>query len=316
MTPERPSPAIAGEILTEFGISSGEVVSVEAFGGGFANWSYRVVRSGGEEYVLTYCANKSPAEVEVLVSVLQGVAEAGVATNRLIPGGSGGVVAEWRGVPVILKELLPGGGLAAPDPGLARRAGRELGALGAVAPPPGLPATHAYGLELVDDLSPAEREGPGAWYVEQAASLRVRRPPTGREGLVHGDLFPDNMVVGPGGAIALIDFEEACRERLMLDVGMACVGLVAAFGPLEELLEAFVAGYRERQPELAPELRELPYYMEVAATMTALWRYRERVRTGPAARASDPADMVAIADSLRREEGDLAAFAKEWACGQ
>jgi Ser/Thr protein kinase RdoA (MazF antagonist) len=304
----RPAPEEAAAVLAEFGIAPERVAAIEDLDGGFANWSYKVRCAAGEEYVLTYCVGGTLEDTEVLASVLSEVGRAGIPTNALIRTTGGGPIARRNGVGVLLKEYLPGGVLEEPRADLARRAGRALGALGDVAPPPGIRAHHSYGLQLVDDLTPEELAGAGAWFPAQVASLRERRPPEGRNGLIHGDLFPDNMVVGPGGEVALIDFEEACCERLMLDVGMACVGLAAAFGATDEAasaLDAFVAGYRERQPVIAGELLELAYYMEVAATMTALWRHGDRVAHGPRSRASDPAEMVAIAEEVRRGDGVL-----------
>jgi Ser/Thr protein kinase RdoA (MazF antagonist) len=295
-------------VLEEFGVAPDVVASIEDLRGGFANWSYRVRCAAGEEYVLTYCVSGTFEEAQVLAEVLCEVGRAGIATNVLLRTAGGAPIARWNGVGVLLKEYLPGGALEEPRADLAHLAGRALGGLGDVAPPPGIRAHHSYGLQFVDDLTPEELAGAGAWFPAQAASLRERQPPEGREGLIHGDLFPDNMVVGPGGEVALIDFEEACCERLMLDVGMACVGLVAAFGVAGEAgraLAAFVGGYRERQPAIAPELAHLAYYMEVAATMTGLWRHQDRVANGASARAADPAEMVAIAEGVRVVDGPL-----------
>jgi Ser/Thr protein kinase RdoA (MazF antagonist) len=107
--------------------------------------------------------------------------------------------------------------------------------------------------DVLGDVT-AEREAAIAVVREAAA----RRP---RTGIVHGDLFPGNVLADGAGAVAaVIDWDEAQHDWLVWDLAMA-VGTFCAdedAGPLDrDAVRAFVAAYREAGGPVPPEEDEL-----------------------------------------------------------
>jgi Ser/Thr protein kinase RdoA (MazF antagonist) len=94
--------------------------------------------------------------------------------------------------------------------------------------------------------------------IATVAEAAARRP---RGGLVHGDLFPGNVLVDAAGAVsAVIDWDEAQHDWLAWDLAMA-VGTFCAdgdAGPLDEgAVRAFVAAYRDAGGLVPPQEDDL-----------------------------------------------------------
>jgi len=98
--------------------------------------------------------------------------------------------------------------------------------------------TFARDARFAEVVPPLERELASA-----------RRRTRGREGLIHQDLFPDNLLVLDGKLAAVLDFEQATRGPLIYDVAVALnawcwdgariddaasQALLAAYGPLAD----------------------------------------------------------------------------------
>ena len=102
-------------------------------------------------------------------------------------------------------------------------------------------------------------------------------------GVVHGDAFLDNVLFERADSpqlVGLIDFEEVCRDALLLDVAMTIVGGCFVNNQLQEdLVVALLRGYVEnKQSTLDSHGRAtLPAMCEYAAYSIAFWRYRQFV---------------------------------------
>ena len=67
------------------------------------------------------------------------------------------------------------------------------------------------------------------WLAEEIDYLEQHITDNLPKGLIHGDLFYDNLLFDPlsgmpGGFKAIIDFEEACHYHLIFELGMGMVG--------------------------------------------------------------------------------------------
>jgi aminoglycoside phosphotransferase (APT) family kinase protein len=77
--------------------------------------------------------------------------------------------------------------------------------------------------------------------------LERNRPPTERTVVVHGDFRHGNLIIGPDGVRAVIDWELAHAGDPMEDLGWLCVKAwrfgaarpVGGFGSYEQLFEAY-----------------------------------------------------------------------------
>ncbi len=99
-------------------------------------------------------------------------------------------------------------------------------------------------------------------------------------GIVHGDVFPDNLRIVDGEIRALIDFEFACREVLLFDVAVA----IHAFcsrpdGSLDRLaMRDLLAAYVALRPISREENLAIPLMLRATALRFWLSRLEESLQ--------------------------------------
>ena len=92
------------------------------------------------------------------------------------------------------------------------------------------------------------------------------------EGIIHGDLFRDNVLWENGEVAAILDFEQASGGSLAYDLGVCINDWCWDNGPRIDLVKALVGGYRQVR-ELTPGDREaLPIEVRAAAARFTVTR--------------------------------------------
>ncbi|CAN5699333.1 homoserine kinase [soil metagenome] len=98
----------------------------------------------------------------------------------------------------------------------------------------------------------------------------VRRRAT--QGIIHGDLFRDNVLWDAGAVTALLDFEQASAGSLAYDLAVCINDWCWTGAPDLALARALLAGYQRVRP-LTPHDREaLPIEVRAAATRFTITR--------------------------------------------
>lgn len=91
-------------------------------------------------------------------------------------------------------------------------------------------------------------------------------------GLIHGDLFPANVLFSDSKLVALLDFEEAGQGPLVYDIGMTANGFCFvdnSFVP--SFFDSFIQNYERCRSLTLEERAILPQAMFAAAYDTGLW---------------------------------------------
>ena len=115
------------------------------------------------------------------------------------------------------------------------------------------------------------------WDEELRGSIPDNLP----QGVLHGDLFPDN-VLGDAVVVAIIDFEEAWIGPRAFDLVMAFVGFGWQDGvPRQECWGALLNGYESVSPLTESEKGALPALYRYATLSIAAWRYWKHVMSEP-----------------------------------
>jgi homoserine kinase type II len=126
----------------------------------------------------------------------------------------------------------------------------------------GLAAADPTLTEAVDEVGPA------------LARLQKERHPDLPTGLIHGDLFIDNVLYADSGALtALLDFEQASWGRLAYDLAVSV--LAFGFGRDDfrpDVTRAFIEGYLSVRPPTELERRAFLPELEFAACRFAVTR--------------------------------------------
>jgi len=103
-------------------------------------------------------------------------------------------------------------------------------------------------------------------------------------GIIHGDLFRDNVIYSQKDGPGFIDFYYACNEILIFDIAIAindwCINLDGTID--KEKLDMLIVGYEEERPLRSNELDYLPKALRWAALRFFISRL-EHVNSNPSA---------------------------------
>ena len=285
------------EIARHYGLA---VSSFESIAGGAENSSYLLNTAQGR-VVLTLFEHKTVEGAEPLGKLLVYLEEQGFSNTRVLARADGGLISSHRGKPVMLKHYLEGQVQSELGEDMLRQLGSELAQLHAIPAPDYLAREPAYGLRRISG-APREKFEPNFahWLAQRAAALTQATLDDLPRGLIHADLFYDNVLFVGDRLLALIDFEEACHYSLVFDMGMAIVGTCLVGGEIKlSKARALLAGYEALRALEESERAALQAHIEIGALSTAYWRYwKYRIQQPTPERADKHLEMKAIAEQV------------------
>lgn len=263
-----------------------EVSSVAPVSGGSVNSNFRLETASGRAVFLRVYEEQAAEGALGELRTLGALARAGVPTPEPLLSRSGSLLEQHRGKPVALFPWVLGTILcqARVTPAHARAVGEALARvhLANVEARPGrfdraalearlerVAAVPAYA-EVARDLA------------ERLARLSARRDQSLPSGLVHGDLFRDNVLWQGEQIAALIDFESASQGVFVYDL-MVCV-LSWSYGSSFDLglVRGLIQGYHAVRRLSAEERRGLELEGAMAALRFAITRITDYSLRAPA----------------------------------
>lgn len=257
------SPEALAAAAARFGLPAPSRVVPEPKGSVNSNYH---LWAGGERWFLRVCEGKCEADVLFEAEVQRYLFDARFPVPRLAAAEDGRPYAVVDGKLVLLFAYAPGEELAreAAGPERCRRVGEQLGRLHDLAagftldrPNPYGPARVAAWLAELRDDAARDPELAEALPVLEEELARAAALPAAPRGLVHGDLFIDNVLWIGDRVSSVLDWEMSCVDPFAYDLGVAlnawCYG--DAYQPAHAA--ALLEGYRARrriEPETADAL--------------------------------------------------------------
>jgi homoserine kinase type II len=258
------------EVVRKYDLES---IGYEPIEEGAGNTSY-FVRTSKKPYILTIFEIKK-VRVANLCKLLNLLKEHQFPATRVVKMVNGGKITSIRGKPAIVKAFIPGKVVKKLDEDMIAQVGTEMGKLHQIPEPDYLPAQHAYGLEtfprIADQGIKVEYE---QWLERSYHVLQKMIPAELPRGLIHGDVFFDNVLFEGKRLKAIIDFEEACNYYQVFDLGMAIVGLCTEMMKIRlSKVKSLVHGYQKIRKLNSQEKNALKLFTEYAAIATSAWRF-------------------------------------------
>ena len=286
------------EIISFYGLT---INSFRAIEGGAGNSSY-LLQSNQGDYILTVFDGKEWADVIILGKLLNYLDENEFITTKLLTRLDGAFVTKFQNTPVMIKPNMRGEVYKKLTKKMVRRSGQELARLHKIPPPDYLPLSYSYSWKIFSKVI-----GMGidldyeSWIANKQRYIKKHLLKNLPRGLIHGDLFYDNVLFTGNELQAIIDFEEACNYFLGFDIGMGIVGQCLDGKTISlERAKEFVSGY-QRVRKLGKTGREkLQLFVEYAAIATSYWRFwNYHIHIPTPDKQKEHRKMMQIADNVR-----------------
>ena len=305
----------------------GTLVSAKGIAEGVSNSNWLLETTGkdgtGTRFILTMYEFRIELEdLPYFLSLLDHLAAKGCPVPRTIHDRAGHLFVSNYGPngdkALALIEYLPGVSVSTPTAGQARAVGAELARLHLAAAD--FPASRANGMGVAEWQRLAAACGPeglarinpelAAIVAEELPRLAASWPSDLPAGVIHADLFPDNVLMLGDTVTGLIDFYFACNDLIAYDLAVThvawCFDRHDTFQP--DVSAALIAGYESVRPLSPAERAALPLLGQGAAMRFALSRAWDWLNT-PADALVTPKDPMGPARRLGFYKANPGVFA-------
>jgi homoserine kinase type II len=283
--------------------SLGEVISCKGIAEGVENSNFLLRTDGGTYFLTLFEKRVDPADLPFFIALMEHLARAGIACPTPIKAHDGEALRRLAGRPAVIVSFLDGlwprriqpYHCAGVGDALARlhRAGGSF----AMTRPNNLSLDGWRRLSAgIRDRADEVRAGLAAEIAGELDVLGQAWPRDLPSGVIHADLFPDNIFFRGEKVSGLIDFYFACTDALAYDLAIClnawCFENDGSFNVTKARL--LIAAYRAVRPLNAAELAALPILARGSALRFLLTRLYDWLNqpSGAMVRPKDPLEYL------------------------
>ncbi len=302
--------------IAPYGI--GEVLSYKGIAEGVENSNFLLHTTSGTFILTLYEKRVNPADLPFFLGLMEHLAARGITCPLPVKTASGEALGTLCGRPAAIVTFLEGMWTRRPQVAHCAELGRALALFHAAGQD--FTLTRANALSVPGWRPLAEQAGARADAVmpglaaEIEAELRALEGSWPRglpQGVIHADLFPDNVFFLGQTLSGLIDFYFACNDTLAYDLAIClnawCFEPDGAFNVTKS--RALLASYHAERPLSEDELAALPILARGSALRFLLTRLVDWLAVPPGALVK-PKDPLEYWRKLRfhRSAGDAGAY--------
>jgi homoserine kinase type II len=281
---------VSDEELATFitGYGLGDLLSFKGIAEGVENTNYIVHTSRGPFILTLYERRTAREDLPFFLGLMEHLAARGVSCPTPVRDHEGRNLGELAGRPAALVTFLEGFWVRRPMTNHCAAVGRALAALHMGGDGFALKRANALGLSgwrpLYDRFADRASEiAPdlGTLISGELDRLEARWPKGLPAGVIHADLFPDNVFFLGDRLSGLIDFYFACTDALAYDIAVClnawCFEKDLSFNITKG--RALLRGYEELRPLTASEREAMPLLARGAALRFLLTRAYDWLNT-------------------------------------
>jgi homoserine kinase type II len=274
--------------------SLGEVIGFEGITDGIDNTNYWVTTTQGS-FVLTLFESLTAGELPHFLNLLAHLGKNSLCCPRPQSDRQGSLLREFNGKPAAVFNRLSGAAVASPSVLHCQEMGLQLASLHRCTQGYVFPMQSGNDLiwckkvlnNIDAHLSAADRALIDDELAFQAANSTVDLP----RGVIHADLFRDNVLFADERLSGLLDFYSACTDILLLDVAITANDWCCEGGVVNhEKITALLTAYESLRPLEPLEKQHWPALLRAAALRFWLSRLEHRYypRAGEITQQKDP----------------------------
>lgn len=281
--------------------SLGKLLELQGIASGIENTNYFVTTSAGR-YVLTLFEILTADELPFYLNLMAHLAQQGIPCPSPVADQYHRLLGHLNGKPACIVSRLSGKSLTQPDAANCIAVGTMLGQLHRAAqgftPSKANPRAASWraatAIQVMDFLSPNDAALLHSEVVFHEQHTLAKLP----QGIIHADLFRDNVLFDGTQVSGLIDFYFSCNDSLLYDLAITVNDwCVAADGALDQTrAQSMLRAYHEARPLQAAEREMWPIALRAAALRFWLSRLYDwhLPRAGEIIHAHDPQQFKRI----------------------
>jgi homoserine kinase type II len=274
------------------GFDVGRVISAKGIAEGVQNTNYLVKTEAGRFILTLYEERTEVSELPFFLALMEHLSQGGISCPTPLHDRKGCALVELNGRPAALVTFLEGAWVRTPEARHCEAVGAALARLHLVGQsfamqrkndlgPVGWRPLYDRFAARADDISP----GLGRLIGNELAHLEAHWPRDLPHGVIHADLFPDNVFFVDGNYSGLIDFYFAATDMLAYDIAIClnawCFEPDLTFNVKKSA--ALLAGYQRVRPLERAEVSALPTLARGAAMRFLLTRAHDWLYTAETA---------------------------------
>jgi homoserine kinase type II len=281
----------------------GALLSYKGIAEGVENTNYLIHTEKGPYFLTLYEKRVEPADLPFFLGLMEHLAKAGINCPTPVHDAEGRVLRTLAGRPAAIITFLEGVWIRRPQPRHCAALGKALAGLHVAGRGFDLKRANALGLggwrplferfaNHADEIAP----GLAATIGHELDVLEAHWPTGLAEGVIHADLFPDNVFFLGDRLSGLIDFYFACNDALAYDLAVTlnawCFETDYSFNITKG--RALLKGYQSVRSLPAAEREALPMLARGAALRFLLTRGYDWLHTTPSAlvKRKDPIEYL------------------------
>jgi homoserine kinase type II len=281
----------------------GEVLSFKGIAEGVENSNFLLHTEAGFYILTLYEKRVNEAELPFFLGLMEHLAQRGISCPQPVENRRGEALGRVAGRPAAIVTFLDGMWIRRPEPRHCAILGEALAKLHKAGADFGMHRQNALSLEgwlalhhsaesRADEVLPGLAEA----IAVELSYLGGNWPADLPTGVIHADLFPDNVFFLAGKLSGMIDFYFACNDALAYDLAIClnawCFESDASFNITKGM--ALINGYERVRKLNGAEVAALPILARGAALRFTLTRLVDWLNVPPGAvvRPKDPIEYV------------------------
>lgn len=268
--------------------SIGDLLSYKGIAEGVENSNFLLHTSSGSYILTLYEKRVSPGDLPFFIGLMQHLSQKGINCPLPVRRRDGGAIGELAGRPAAIVTFLEGMWMRRPTVEHCREVGKALAAMHLAGRDFDIERPNALSVsgwrplwERARGRADEVEHGLAAEVEADLAALEANWPADLPSGVIHADLFPDNVFFLGNRLSGLIDFYFACNDLLAYDVAIClnawCFEKDNSFNITKG--RALLSGYTAVRPLSPAEAASLPVLSHGAALRFMLTRLYDWLNT-------------------------------------